>query len=64
MKNKLMKFLQVLEDYGEYFFSNGSIKKDYEYIKSILEVQGYYSGTSYRFYFNDNFDLIDVEERW
>lgn len=64
MKNKLMKFLEVLEDYGEYFFSNGSIKKDYETITSILKVQGYWAGTSYRLYFNDNMDLINVEERW
>lgn len=64
MKNKLMKFLQVLEDYGEYFFSNGSIKKDYEFVTGILKAQGYWAGTSYRLYFNDNFDLINVEERW
>lgn len=64
MKNKLMKFLEVLDDYGEYFFSNGSIKKDYEFVTGILEAQGYWSGASYRFYFDNDMNLVNVEERW
>ena len=64
MKKKLFKFLEVLEDYGEYFFSNGSIKKDYEYIKGILDVQGFWSATRYRFYFDNDFNLVNVEERF
>ena len=64
MKKKLLKFMEILEEYGEMFFSNGSIKKDYEYITSILKFQGYYSGCRYRFYFNENFDLVKVEERF
>lgn len=64
MKNKLMKFLQALDDYGECFFSNGSIKKDYELVTGILQAQGYWAGVSYRLYFDDNFDLVNVEERW
>lgn len=64
MKNKLIKFLDALDNYGEYFFSYGSIKKDYEFVTGILKAQGYWSGTTYRFYFDDNMNLIDVEERW
>lgn len=64
MKKKLLKFLNVLEEYGEYFFSNGSIKKDYEYITNVLKVQGYYSGCRYRFYFNEDLDLVEVTERF
>lgn len=64
MKKKLMKFFEALEDYGEYFFSNGSMKKDYEFITAVLGAQGYWSGTSYRLFFDDNMNLINVEERW
>ena len=59
-----MKFLEALDDYGEYFFSNGSIKKDYEFITSVLQAQGYWSGTSYRLYFDNDLNLTKVEERW
>ena len=64
MKEKLMKFFDVLDDYGEYFFSLGSAKEDYKHITGILKSQGYWSGTSYRFYFDSNMDLVNVESRW
>lgn len=64
MKEKLTRFLEALDDYGEYFFSNGSIKEDYEFVSGILQAQGYWAGVSYRLYFDDNFDLVNVEERW
>lgn len=64
MKKKLLKFMEALEDYGEMYFSQGSIKKDYEYITNILKFQGYYSGCRYRLYFNEDFDLIKAEERF
>ena len=64
MKEKVLKFMNTLEEYGEMFFSNGSVKKDYEYITNVLKAQGYYSGCRYRLYFNKDFDLIKVEERW
>lgn len=64
MKKKLLKFMEALEDYGEMYFSQGSIKKDYEYVTSILKFQGYYSGCRYRLYFNEDFDLIKAEERF
>lgn len=64
MKKKLLKFMEALEDYGEMYFSQGSIKKDYEYVTNILKFQGYYSGCRYRLYFNEDFDLIKAEERF
>ena len=64
MKKKLLKFMEALEDYGEMYFSQGSVKKDYEYITSILKFQGYYSGCRYRLYFNEDFDLVKAEERF
>lgn len=64
MKNKLIKFIEALEDYGEDFFSYGSIKKDFEFITGILEAQGYWAGTTYRLYFDNDFNLVKVENRW
>lgn len=64
MKKKVKKFMQALEEYGDMYFSQGSIKADYEYITYVINTQGYYSGCEYRFYFNEDFDLIKVEERW
>lgn len=63
MKQKLIKFINTLDMYGDMYFSQGSIKKDYKYITSILKYQGYFSGCAYRYYFNDNFDLIKIEAR-
>ena len=59
-----MNKINTYEEYGDMYFSQGSVKKDYEYITSILKMQGYYSGYQYRFYFDENFDLIEVEGRF
>lgn len=64
MKNKVLKFMEVLEDYGEMFFSSGNYKQDYQQIIGVIKFQGYWSGCSYRLYFNDKLDLIRVEERY
>ena len=64
MKEKVMKFINTLEEYGEIYFPQGSVREDYNYIKNILDFQGYYSGCEYRFYFGENFDLIKTEEKW
>lgn len=64
MKTKLNRFLEALEVYGEYFFSYGSTKKDYEFITGILKAQGYWAGIQYRLYFDSDFNLVDVQERW
>ena len=64
MREKLDKFLSVLEEYGEYFFSWGNTKKDCEYVTTILKTQGFFSGTNYRFYFDNDLNLIKVEERF
>ena len=59
-----MKFYETLENFGEYFFSQGSMKKDYELITNVLQAQGYWAGTEYRLYFDNDWDLIKVENRW
>lgn len=64
MKKKIMKFLEALENYGECFFSTGNVKQDYNTIKNVLNFQGYWSGTAYRLYFDNDFNLTSVEPRF
>lgn len=64
MKEKLIKFCEVLDEYDEYFFSNGSVEEDYEFVTGVLNAQGYWAGVKYRLYFDKNFNLINVEERF
>ena len=64
VKNKVESFKKELSNQGEMFFSFGSNKKDYEYIQSILDRQGYWSGTFNRLYFDDNLNLTAVESRF
>ena len=63
-KNKVMKFLSALDDYGEDYISNGSIKKDYDFITSVLLAQGYWAGCRFRLYFDSDLNLIRAEERF
>jgi hypothetical protein len=62
-KEFIQSFNNILNSNSEYFYTLGSIKKDYEYITGILKHQGYYSGVYSRFYFNDKLILIDVKDR-
>ena len=64
MKTKLAKFLEALDNYGEHYFSLGSVKEDYNHIIGVLKAQGFWSGTRYRFYFDNNMNLLNVESRW
>lgn len=64
MKKKLIKFLDALEDYGEFFFSSGNTKEDYNTVTNVLKSQGYWAGTSYRFYFDSDFNLLSVQNRF
>ena len=64
MKEKVLRFLEALDENGEYYFSQGSIKKDYNYIKFVLESQGYWSGVGFRYYFDKDFNLIKAEGRF
>ena len=51
-KKMVERFLNIMEDYGEFVFG------DYDYIKKQLEIclnsQGYWSGCSIRFYYNED----------
>lgn len=60
---KIKKFINVLNKYGDIFFSFGDIEKDYEHIINTLEKQGYYSGFEYKYFFDKDFNLIKIEKR-
>ena len=51
-KKMVERFLNIMEDYGEFVFG------DYDYIKKQLEIclnsQGYWSGCSIRVYYNED----------
>ena len=64
MKKKLTKFLEALCDFGEFFISEGNVKKDYEFVTSILASQGYWAGIKYRLYFDNDLNFLGAEERW
>ena len=59
----VMDFAQILADEGEMFFTSGDIEEDYSLIKSTLGNQGYWAGTEYRYYFDENLNIVKVEER-
>lgn len=62
-KSQVMNFLEVITDNGETFISQGSIKADHAYIKSILKSQGFWSGVGYRYYFDKYMNLTKIEEK-
>lgn len=64
MKNKVIRFMETLDEYGEMYFSSGDYKQDYKQIMGVIKAQGYFSGCYYRLYFNDNLDLIRVEDKY
>ena len=61
-KKLVERFLEIAEEYGEYIFG------DYEYVKNQLEtclnIQGYWSGCSYRFYYDSDTKDFYVESRF
>lgn len=57
------KFKEILADGGDMFFSSGSFKKDEEYIRKMIMAQGYWAGTKWRYFFDEDFNLTSIEER-
>lgn len=64
MKSKLQKFTDALNEYGEDYFPLENEEEDLKYITGILKQQGYWSGVSYRFYFDNDLNLVNVASRW
>ena len=59
----MLNFAQLLADEGDMFFSCGDVDKDYENVVSVIKSQGYWAGTSVRYFFNDKLEFEGVQER-
>lgn len=57
------KFVEILRDEGDMFWSMGSTTKDFELITSHIKAQGYWAGNSVRYFFNDKLEFEGVQER-
>lgn len=60
---RVARFKQIMQDEGELFVSTGSVEGDFDLIQSTINFQGYWSGGRYRYYFDEEFNLIKAEER-
>lgn len=67
--NFVEEFCQVLDSYGDMYFPMDGAEKDLGHIKATIESQGYWAGTSQRYYFDmdamsrDRVKLLRTEER-
>ena len=61
--NKMLnRFLEIMDDYGEFVFGdNKMIKKQLE---TCLNTQGYWSGCAIRVYYNEDNKEFYVERRY
>lgn len=61
-KKMLERFLQIMEDYGEFVFG----EEDYiqKQLETCLNSQGYWSGCSIRVYYNKDIKDFYVENRF
>ena len=61
-KKMLSRFLEIMDDYGEFVFGDEKdIKKQLEI---CLNSQGYWSGCSIRVYYNENENDFQIESRF
>lgn len=60
---KLERFLQALEDHGDYYISTGDTQQDIRMIEERIAFQGYWAGNELRFFFDKDFNLLRTEER-
>jgi len=62
VNNKMLKrFLEIMEDYGEFVF--GSDEEIKEQLEICLNSQGYWSGCYIRVYYNENTKDFRLESR-
>lgn len=57
------EFANLLEENGDMFFSSGDIETDYNLITSTLNMQGFWSGATHRYFFNEDLSLTGMEEK-
>lgn len=59
---KLERFMDSL-DSEDAFFTTGSADEDLEMVTGVIRVQGYWAGVRFRYFFDEDFNLIKMEER-
>lgn len=59
----VLSFSQILADEGDMFFSSGDVEQDYNNITTTIKNQGYWAGTSVRYFFNDKLEFEGVQPR-
>ena len=60
-KKMVNRFLDIMDDYGEFVFGDGDYLK--EQLEICLNSQGYWSGCSIRVYYNEDTKDFVVKER-
>lgn len=60
---QVKRFIDELAKQGEYYFSLGSTKQDYDHITGVLKAQGFWSGVYNRYYFSDELYLVNYTPR-
>lgn len=61
-KKMLDRFLQIMDDYGEFVF--GEIEDIKRQLEICLNSQGYWSGCSIRVYYDKDVKDFTIENRW
>lgn len=59
----VINFAQLLSDDGEMFFSCGDVAEDYKIITQTIDAQGYWAGSRYRYFFDEDLKVVKKEER-
>lgn len=57
------KFVELLRDEGDMFFSLGSVSKDFDAITSVIKQQGYWAGNSVRYMYDENLNFEGIQQR-
>lgn len=61
-KKMLKRFLQIMDDYGEFVFGDEEMIKDQ--LEMVLNTQGYWSGNSIRVYYNEDIKDFTIGGRF
>ena len=62
-KEFVEKFIDILRDEGDMFWSMGSTTKDFDIITSTIKQQGYWAGNSVRYMFSKDLEFEGVQPR-
>ena len=61
-KKMLERFLQIMDDYGEFVFGDEKMIKNQ--LEIVLNTQGYWSGNSIRVYYNEDIKDFTIGGRF